>query len=160
MSQSVAETFNGDRLSAVVDAPPNWRCRFPTTPSPRRRIRGKGGAGSLFPAEEGDLGRLVMDLSAMGIATTQDSFALRIEGNSMINAGINDGDVLLVEKIEPVSGDIVVALVDGTVTVKYLIIDGERHILRSANPDYPDRELAGDWSIRAVAVGLIRKFRR
>ena len=160
MSEIVAEIFNGDRPSAVVDAPPNWRRRFPKLPAPRRHIRGKGGAGSLFPAEEGDLGRLVMDLSAIGIPTTQDSFALRIEGHSMINAGINDGDVLLVEKIEPVSGDIVVAVVDGTVTVKYLIIDGDRHILRSANANYPDRELSGDWSIRAVAVGLIRKFRR
>jgi DNA polymerase V len=101
-----------------------------------------------------------MDLSAIGIPTTRDSFAVRIEGSSMTDAGINDGDILLVEKVEPVSGDVVVAVVDGAVTVKFLIIDGDRHILRSANPNYPDRELTGEWSVRAVGVGLIRKFKR
>ena len=144
------------RLSAI---PPNWRRRFPRdTVTPRRRLGGRAGAGALFPSDEGDLGRLIMDLSAIGIPTTKNSFAVRVEGNSMIGAGINDGDILLVEKSEPKSGDIVVALIDASATVKYYITDGERRILRSANPSYPDRELTGDWSIRAVAVGLIRKF--
>ena len=139
--------------------PPNWRRRAPRDSiTPRRRVSGRAGAGSLFPAEEGDLGRLVMDLNAIGIPTTENSFALRVEGNSMSGAGIQDGDILLVEKREPRSGEIVVAVVDGSATVKYYIVDGERQLLRAANPSYPDRELAGDWSIRAVAVGLIRKF--
>ncbi len=112
----------------------------------------------MFPADEGDLGRLVMDLSAIGIPTTKHSFALRVEGSAMAGAGIQDGDILLVEKREPRSGEIVVAVVDGSATVKYYIVDGERQLLRAANPSYSDRELAGDWSIRAVAVGLIRKF--
>jgi SOS-response transcriptional repressor LexA len=99
-----------------------------------------------------------MDLSAIGIPTTKNSFALRVEGNSMSGAGIEDGDILLVERREPRSGEIVVAVIDGSATVKYFIVDGERQLLRAANPSYPDRELAGDWSIRAVAVGLIRKF--
>ena len=99
-----------------------------------------------------------MDLTAIGIPTSKNSFALRVEGNSMIDAGISDGEILLLEKREARSGDIVVALIDGHATVKYYIIDGDRHLLRAANPNYPDRELSGDWSIRAVAVGLIRKF--
>jgi DNA polymerase V len=132
---------------------------MPTQPRmPQRRIRYKGGAGSLFPSEEGDLGRMEMDLSAIGIPTSQNSFAVRVEGNSMIDAGINDGDILLVEKREAKSGDIVVAAIDGQVTIKYYIADGDRYYLRSANSNYPDRELEGDWSIRAVGVGLIRKF--
>jgi repressor LexA len=99
-----------------------------------------------------------MDLSAIGIPTTRNSFALRVEGNSMIDAGISDGDILLVEKRAPKSGEIVVAIVEGQVTVKYYLVDGDHHILRAANASYPDRQLSGDWSIPAVAVGLIRKF--
>ena len=146
-------------LGRRLVVPPNWRRRAPRGAiTPRRQVSGRAGAGSLFPSDEGDLGRLVMDLSAIGIPTTKNSFALRVEGNSMSGAGINDGDILLVERREPRSGEIVVALVDGSATVKYYIVKGERHLLRAANPSYPDRELSGDWSIRAVAVGLIRKF--
>ena len=151
--------FSPSRTVHLAALPANWRCRAPRGGvTPRRRVSGRAGAGSLFPADEGDLGRLVMDLSAIGIPTTKDSFALRVEGNSMNGAGIEDGDILLVEKREPCSGEIVVAVIDGSATVKYYIVDGERQLLRAANPNYPDRELAGDWSIRAVAVGLIRKF--
>ena len=139
--------------------PQNWQRREPRDGlTPRRRVSGRAGAGSLFPSDEGDLGRLVMDLSAIGIPTSKNSFALRVEGNSMTDAGINDGDILLLEKRDARSGDIVVALIDGHATVKYYIVDGDRHLLRAANPNYPDRELSGEWSIRAVAVGLIRKF--
>ena len=99
-----------------------------------------------------------MDLSAVGLPTTPESFALRVEGDSMINAGINDGDIILLERRKAKSGDIVVAVVEGQVTVKrYLEKDG-RHFLRAANPKYEDRELTGDWILQAVAVGLIRKF--
>ncbi len=160
MSQTAGSLlFRSSRLS-VESVLPNWRRRAPTGPLPRRKIRYKGGAGSLFPSDEGDLGRLVMDLTAIGIPTTKNSYAVRVEGDSMTGAGVNDGDILLVEKIEPTSGDIVVAVVDGTVTIKYLIIEGDRRLLRSANPNYPDRELAGEWSIHAVAVGLVRKLKQ
>lgn len=148
-----------DPANTIINAPTNWRRRTAAHGfGGRRRLRGKAGAGSLFPSDEGDVGRLEMDLSAIGIPTTKDSFALRIEGNSMIDAGINDGDVVLLEKQEPQSGDIVVAVINGEVTLKYFIIEGDRKLLRAGNPNYPDRELTGDWSIRAVAVGLIRKF--
>ena len=158
MTRSSDESLATVRLARVV-VPPNWRRRAPRDCfTPRRRVSGRAGAGSLFPSDEGDLGRLVMDLTAIGIPTSKNSFALRVEGNSMIDAGISDGDILLLEKREARSGDIVVALIDGHATVKYYIVDGDRHLLRAANPNYPDRELSGDWSIRAVAVGLIRKF--
>ncbi len=143
----------------LVNVPSNWRWKAPSRGMrTRHQLRGRAGAGSLFPSDEGDLGKLEMDLSAIGIPSKQNSFALRIEGNSMIDAGINDGDVVLLEKRDPKSGDIVVAVIDEQVTLKYYIVDGPRRFLRAANPNYPDRELSGDWSIRAVAVGLIRKF--
>ena len=72
-------------------------------------IYGEVPAGPARPGEEGDLGRLVMDLSAAGIPTTENTFALRIEGDSMSGAGINNGDILILERREPRHGDIVAA---------------------------------------------------
>jgi repressor LexA len=135
-----------------------WHRVLPERPFLTRDVCGTTPAGPLFPWEQGDLGGLVMDLSAIGLPTTPNSFALKVEGDSMTDAGINDGDTILVEKQEARSGNIVVAVLDGQVTLKRYIVEGDRRFLRAANPKYPDRELIGDWSIQAVAVGLIRKF--
>jgi len=70
----------------------------------------------------------------------QATFMLRVSGQSMREAGILDGSVVLVDKaIQPESGHIVIAVVDGDFTCKTLQIlpcGGMR--LKAANPDYPD----------------------
>lgn len=144
------------------------RSRFPlrfkvVRPSSRsrasKRIYGAVPASPARSEGEGDLGRLVMDLSAMGIPSTEKTFALRVEGDSMSGAGINDGDVLILEKREPRSGEIVVALLEHQVTLKRYIVEGDKVLLRAENPQYediiPDE---GGLKIQGVAVGLIRKL--
>ena len=106
--------------------------------------------------DEGDLGKLIMDLSAIGIPSTPNMFALRVEGDSMIGAGINDGDVVLLEKREARTGEIVAALVDQHVTLKRLIIEGKKTLLRAENPKYADIHPVSELEIQGVAVGLIR----
>lgn len=121
-------------------------------------IYGRVPAGSASPEEEGDLGRLVMDLSAVGIPTTENTFALRVEGDSMTGAGINDGDILVLERRKARSGDIVAALVDRHVTLKRYIVDKGEPLLRAENPNYANIVPLEALEIQGVAVGLIRKL--
>ena len=66
-----------------------------------------------------------------------DYFALKVTGNSMINAGILDGDIVVVRKQENASsGEIVVALLEDEATVKRLLLDGEKVTLMPENPEY------------------------
>lgn len=113
-----------------------------------------------MPAEDGDLGRLVMDLSAIGIPTTPNTFALHVEGNSMTGAGINDGDIVILEKRQrkPRSGEIVAALVDQQVTLKRFVMENGRPILRPENPAYQDIDPGDQFEIQGIAIGLIRKL--
>ena len=66
-----------------------------------------------------------------------DVFVIQVQGDSMINAGIDDGDMLLIKKTgEFKSGDIVVAEIDGGTTVKKFIADGGKRYLKPENPNY------------------------
>jgi len=77
----------------------------------------------------------------------------------MSGADINDGDILILEKREARSGEIVVVLLQDQVTLKRYIVEGEKVVLRAENPQYqdilPDDE---GLEIQGVAVGLIRKL--
>lgn len=67
----------------------------------------------------------------------EEMFAITVYGDSMINAGIDDGDILLVKKSkEYKSGDIVVARTDDGTTVKRFIADGGKRYLQPENPEY------------------------
>jgi repressor LexA len=84
-------------------------------------------------------------------------FALRVNGDSMINAGIFDGDLVLVLATRNARhGDIVVALIGDEVTVKRLIIKDGKKFLQAENPDYPNLYPQEEWSIQGKVVGLIR----
>jgi repressor LexA len=122
------------------------------------RIRGQISAGPAMPAEEGDLGKLIMDLSAIGIPSTPNTFAVRVEGDSMIGAGINDGDIVILEKREAKPNEVVAALVDQQVTLKRLVIENGKALLRAENPKYDDIHPVSELKIQGVAVGLIRRL--
>jgi repressor LexA len=89
-------------------------------------------------------------------------YALRVRGDSMIGAGIDDGDLLLVHRTpEARAGQIVVARIDDEVTVKRLRRKGRGVYLDSENPDCPPIHVApgSDFAIEGLAVGTIRAFR-
>ena len=91
----------------------------------------------------------------------QDSYLLRVTGTSMINAGIHEGDILVVcGALEPRSGDIVVALVDGQNTVKRYINDGSEVYLKAENPEYENIYPEGELCIQGVVTGLLRYYKR
>jgi len=88
-------------------------------------------------------------------------FALRVRGQSMIDAGIRDGDYLIVEPAETAdNGRTVVAEIDGKVTVKKLFRSpGGQVRLQPANPEMLPLIVGGDQvRIRGVVVGVLRKY--
>jgi repressor LexA len=91
------------------------------------------------------------------IKTEGRYFALRVQGDSMINAGIFDGDLVIVRSANKGnSNDIVVALLEDEVTVKRLISQGDQAYLKAENPEYPDIRPEQEWHIQGKVVGLIR----
>ncbi len=85
-------------------------------------------------------------------------FALKVHGDSMVNAGILDGDMVVVESTRVAKpGDIVVALVGDEVTVKRLMEKNGIKFLKAENPAYPDIYPQGEWSIQGRVVSLIRE---
>lgn len=83
-----------------------------------------------------------------------------VKGDSMIEAGIHDGDVAVVEKRHTANlGDIVVAIVDNEFTLKTLDKERGQFVLRPANPTFPVIHPQGSLEIFGVLVGLIRKYR-
>ena len=88
-----------------------------------------------------------------------DSFLLKVRGESMINAGINDGDTVIVHQSHhPHNGDIVVALVDGMNTLKRYVFNGERAYLKAENPQYTDIYPVEELRIQGVVTGLFRSY--
>ena len=82
-----------------------------------------------------------------------------VQGDSMINAGINDGDVVVVEIGSTANtGDIVVAAIDDEFTVKTLSKKRGKAVLLPANNSYPVIQPEGSLEIIGVVVGLIRKY--
>jgi repressor LexA len=123
-------------------------------------LLGRVAAGKPLLSPENREGECSIDLSLFGIRSVQHVFALRVAGESMIEAHILDGDTVLVREQQTAgSGDIVVAMVDGEVTVKRLYIDGDRVRLqpenRSMAPLFIDR---GDLRILGKVVGIMRKL--
>ena len=93
--------------------------------------------------------------------STGDHFALEVRGDSMIEAGIFDGDTVLVKKQDNAqNGEIVVALVDGEeATLKRLRKRGNSIALEAANPTYETRIFGPDQvKVQGRLVGLLRKY--
>ena len=92
-----------------------------------------------FPSPAEDLGAERLDLTALLVPNPQATFFMRVSGSSMVNFGINDQDILVVNKSKrPRHGLIVVAAVDGEFTVKKLYKMFGRTKLMAGNPTFPD----------------------
>ena len=90
-----------------------------------------------------------------------ESYTLSIEGDSMINEGIHDGDTVLIKKTNIAdNGDIIVALIDDhEATLKRIRKKGQSIALESANPIYETRILSAHRvKIQGKLIGLLRKY--
>ncbi|HCJ50768.1 MAG: LexA family transcriptional repressor [Gallionellaceae bacterium CG1_02_56_997] len=100
-------------------------------------------------------------IDEMLIDTPSRTTLITVKGDSMIEAGIHEGDVAVVEKrLTANIGDIVVAIVDNDFTLKTLDKENGNFILRPANPAFPIIRPHGTLEIFGVLTGLVRKYRR
>jgi repressor LexA len=106
---------------------------------PRRiPVLGRIAAGAMAYAEQNVEEYISMPLDDMAEDPAK-LFALRVKGDSMINAGIREGDLVVFREQQAASaGDIVAAMVDDEATIKFYFQQGGRIVLKAANPLYPD----------------------
>ena len=112
-----------------------------------------------FPSPADDYLETVLDINDYLVQRPAATFMVRVQGNSMRDAGILDGSILVVDSsVEPQNGLIVLAIVDNEFTVKRLIRRKNSWILRPENPDYSEIEVTTDTEIRGVVTASIQKF--
>ena len=114
-------------------------------------------AGFPTPAEEALLDSITLDNFL--IDKPESSFLLKVSGDSMIDAGIFEGDLVIIERGGTAkNGDIVLACVDGEWTLKYLRKTQDGAELVSANPKYPVIKPEGSLEISGKVKAVIRKM--
>lgn len=116
-------------------------------------------AGLPTPAAESAPDTLTIDEYL--VANPSNTILIKVKGDSMIDAGIHPGDVVVVEKRPAANvGDIVVAILDNEFTLKRLDREKGRVVLRPENRAYPVIRPKDDAEIFGVVVGLFRKYRQ
>lgn len=96
------------------------------------------------------------DMDSLRIPKNTRTFALKVRGDSMINAGIHPGDVVILEFKDPRNKDIVAALIDGESTLKRYIVQRGVPFLKADNPAYPSLIPAQELVIQGVLVAVLR----
>jgi len=121
------------------------------------KILGTVEAGFPSPAEE-ELAD-TMNLDEFLIENKEATYILRVSGDSMKDAGIIDGDMVLVDRsATPKDGDIVIAEVDGSWTMKYFKKRKNKIFLQAANKKLKDIHPEDELKIAAVVKSVIRKY--
>lgn len=115
-----------------------------------------------FPSPADDYVEDRLDLNQLLIQNKAATFFLRVKGDSMDNAGIHDGDIIVVDRsIEATDRAVVVAVVDGELTVKRLVLRNGVAELHAENPKYaPIRFREGQeltiWGVVTSSVHAVR----
>ena len=121
-------------------------------------IYGQIPAGMATLTEQNIEGHVSLDTRSANVSKNSRTFALRVHGDSMIDAHILDGDIVVLEdRKEARNGDIVAALIDGETTLKRYVVERGRPYLKAENPKYPDLIPARELRIQGVMVSLIRR---
>ena len=119
-----------------------------------------------FPSPAQDYRNDRLDFNRDMIQHPETTFYGRVDGDSMMNAGINDGDIAVIDRsIEAQDGDIIVAYINNEFTIKYLDLThkGEGYIeLQPANPNYTAIRIDQDdnFEVWGVVVYTIKNWRR
>lgn len=119
-------------------------------------VYGSIAAGMSQDAEPEREGCIAVDITALGIPRHAKTFALKVRGDSMIDAHICNGDTVILEFREPRKGDIVAALIDGETTLKRYLVEKGQPFLRAENEEFPDLIPARELIIQGVLVALLR----
>jgi repressor LexA len=121
-------------------------------------IYGQIPAGMATLTEQTIEGHVSLDARSVNASKNGRTFALRVRGDSMIDAHVLDGDIVILEDRKDVqNGDIVAALIDGETTLKRYVMEHGRPYLKAENPLYPNLVPARELRIQGVMVSLVRK---
>ena len=121
-------------------------------------IYGEIPAGMSVLTEQSAEGHVSLDTTSANASKEGRTFALRVRGDSMIEAHILDGDIVILEdRSDAQNGDIVAALIDGETTLKRFVVERGRPYLKAENPMFPDLIPARELRIQGVMVSLVRK---
>jgi repressor LexA len=121
-------------------------------------IYGQIPAGMATLTEQTIEGHVSLDTRSVNASKNGRTFALRVRGDSMIDAHVLDGDIVILEDRKDVqNGDIVAALIDGETTLKRYVMEHGRPYLKAENPLYPNLVPARELRIQGVMVSLVRK---
>lgn len=113
-----------------------------------------------FPSPADDYIDKRLDLNEHLVKHPAATFFVRAAGDSMLGAGIHDGDLLVVDRaVEAAPGRIIIAAVDGELTVKRLEMRMDRLLLVPANPGYPEIDVTGreGFEVWGVVCHVIHK---
>lgn len=115
-----------------------------------------------FPSPATDYMTQAIDLNKELVRHPAATFYGRVVGDSMIDAGVEEGDILVIDKsLEAREGDMAVCFVDGEFTLKHLHFHEGRVTLRPANPDYHEIEVVEgmDFALWGVVTYVIKRIR-
>ncbi len=120
-----------------------------------------GGVSAGFPSPAEDYTDQKLDLNELLIKNPAATFFVRVDGDSMTGTGIYHNDILVVDRSrQAVSRDIVIAVLDGELTVKRLVRDGRIARLAAENPNYPSIEIGSEdgCEIWGVVTSVVHQF--
>ena len=101
----------------------------------------------------------VMDFDEFLVPNKESTYILKVKGDSMIDAGIHPGDMVVVERKQTYKpGQIVIAMIDGEYTMKYLRKKGEKYHLEPANSKYKPIYPSETFRVEAVVTAVVRKY--
>lgn len=115
-----------------------------------------------FPSPADDFLETSLDLNEHLIQHPAATFFVRVNGDSMIGCGIHNNDILVVDRsLNPKHGSIVIAVLNGELTVKTLEYRSDAPFLVPANPNYPVTAITSDmdFSIWGVVTSVVHQFR-
>mgnify|MGYP001162348185 FL=1 len=119
------------------------------------------GISAGFPSPAGDFKQERISLDKELIKNKEATFFARVSGESMINAGLEDGDLIVIDRsIEPANNKIAVCFVEGEFTVKRLIVKKDRIWLKPENSSYKPIEVKDEdrLIIWGVVTNVIKKL--
>ncbi|ALM10116.1 MAG TPA: repressor LexA [Candidatus Peribacter riflensis] len=161
---AIAKVVNALLREKQLEKDPKGRIKILEMPEAYERpqpmvlpLFGPIAAGFATAAEE--QAEEMVDLEGFLVRDRARTFLLRVKGDSMINAGIQEGDIVIVERgKEPKVNEIVVGVLDGEFTLKRLKKNKGKFYLQAENPAYPDMYAVEDLQVAGVVRGVMRKY--
>ena len=114
-----------------------------------------------FPSPAEDYTEPVLDLNRYVIKNPASTFYARISGDSMVGVGIQDGDIVVIDKsLEPANDQIAVCFIDGEFTLKRIHTENGRLFLMPHNPNFPSIEITeeNNFQVWGIVTHIIKKM--